>query len=137
MGQSSSSSSRSGVSGVSATTLDSLCASLSSGEFRNVVVMCGAGISTAAGVPDFRSPSAGLYFKLRKYNLPYPEAVFDGGYFRRDPVPFYSLVRDIYPEKLCPTETHKFFALLHKVRSVKFRLGLLLMAFYVQRRDVI
>ena len=26
---------------------------------------------------------SGLYFKLRKYNLPYPEAVFDGGYFRQ------------------------------------------------------
>ena len=25
----------------------------------------------------------GLYFKLRKYNLPYPEAVFDGGFFRQ------------------------------------------------------
>ena len=24
--------------------------------------------------------------------------VFDGGYFRHDPVPFYSLVREIYPE---------------------------------------
>ena len=28
-------------------------------------------------------PHSGLYFKLRKYNLPYPEAVFDGGYFRQ------------------------------------------------------
>ena len=26
---------------------------------------------------------SGLYFKLRKYNLPYPEAVFDGNYFRQ------------------------------------------------------
>ena len=63
--------------------------------------------------------------------------VFDGGYFRHDPVPFYSLVREIYPEvrclptisehrlattlvhlffqRLCPTDTHKFFTLLHKV----------------------
>ena len=30
----------------------------------------------------FGAPS-GLYFKLRKYNLPYPEAVFDGNYFRQ------------------------------------------------------
>jgi len=96
------------------TSLDSLCRLLESSSAKNVIVMCGAGISTSAGVPDFRSPSAGLYFKIRKYNLPYPEAVFDGGYFRHDPVPFYSLVRDIYPERLCPTDTHKFFTLLHK-----------------------
>jgi len=83
-------------------------------KFKNIVIMCGAGISTNAGIPDFRSPSAGLYFKLRKYNLPYPEAVFDGGYFRQNPRPFYGLVREIYPENLSPTTTHKFFTLLHK-----------------------
>ena len=93
-------------------TFDDLCAGLSSGRFRNVVVMCGAGISTSAGVPDFRSPSAGLYFKLRKYNLPYPEAIFDGAYFRRNPAPFYSLVREIFPSTLRPTTAHKFFGLL-------------------------
>ena len=44
--------------------IDSLGSGLRDGRFKNVVVMCGAGISTKAGVPDFRSPSAGLYFKV-------------------------------------------------------------------------
>lgn len=93
---------------------EELIKSLGSGAYKNVVVMCGAGISVNAGIPDFRSPSAGLYFKLRKYNLPYAEAVFDGSYFRKDPRPFYGLIREIFPETLCPTTTHKFFTLLHQ-----------------------
>lgn len=48
----------------------------------NVVVMAGAGISTSAGIPDFRSPGTGLYSQLEKYNLPFPEAVFHLDFFR-------------------------------------------------------
>jgi hypothetical protein len=48
----------------------------------NVVVMAGAGISTSAGIPDFRSPGTGLYSQLEKYDLPFPEAVFHLYFFR-------------------------------------------------------
>jgi len=48
----------------------------------NVIIMAGAGISTSAGIPDFRSPGTGLYSQLEKYNLPYPEAVFHLDFFR-------------------------------------------------------
>ena len=40
----------------------------------NILVLCGAGVSVAAGIPDFRTPGTGLYDNLQKYNLPYPEA---------------------------------------------------------------
>lgn len=36
----------------------------------------------AAGIPDFRSPNTGLYANLEKYHLPYPEAIFEIGYFK-------------------------------------------------------
>jgi NAD-dependent SIR2 family protein deacetylase len=43
--------------------------------------MSGAGISVAAGIPDFRTPGTGLYDNLEKYDLPYPTAVFELRYF--------------------------------------------------------
>ena len=48
----------------------------------NIIVMSGAGISTSAGIPDFRTPGTGLYSQLEKYKLPYREAIFDLEFFR-------------------------------------------------------
>ncbi|CCX34054.1 Similar to NAD-dependent protein deacetylase hst2-1; acc. no. Q5AW69 [Pyronema omphalodes CBS 100304] len=75
---------------------------------EKVVFMVGAGISTAAGIPDFRSPETGLYSNLARLELPRPEAVFDICYFREDPRPFYALAQELWPGKYKPTLTHIF-----------------------------
>jgi len=55
--------------------------------------MVGAGISVAAGIPDFRSPETGLYSQLAKYKLPHPHAVFEISYFKEHPEAFYLLAK--------------------------------------------
>ena len=55
-----------------------------------------------AGIPDFRSPGTGLYSNLKKYNLPFPEAVFDITYFRNKPEAFYTLATELLPGKILP-----------------------------------
>lgn len=72
----------------------------------------GAGISTGAGIPDFRSPETGLYANLERLDLPYPEAVFDISYFRKKPKAFYTLAHELYPGKFEPTDFHKFMKLV-------------------------
>ncbi|KAM4795556.1 NAD-dependent protein deacetylase sirtuin-2 isoform 1-T1 [Rhinophrynus dorsalis] len=79
---------------------------------KNVVCMVGAGISTSAGIPDFRSPGSGLYANLQKYNLPYPEAIFEIGFFKENPEPFFALARELYPGQFKPTVCHYFIRLL-------------------------
>ncbi|KAI7802369.1 NAD-dependent protein deacetylase sirtuin-3 [Triplophysa rosa] len=84
------------------------------GRVRNIVVVAGAGISTASGIPDFRTPGTGLYANLVKYDIPYPEAIFNIDYFSDNPHPFFSLAKELYPGYHRPNYVHYFIRMLHQ-----------------------
>lgn len=100
--------------------LEDVVSKLESGGFNNILFLVGAGISTSAGIPDFRTPGTGLYSNLTKYKLPYPEAIFQLSYFKKSPEPFFQLAREINPQKYNqPTLFHYFIAEIHKRYGVR------------------
>lgn len=86
---------------------------MKSGSCKSIVALVGAGMSTSAGIPDFRSPGSGIYDNLQQYNLPSPEAMFEIGYFKHNPKPFYHLAKTLMPQDLKPTPSHYFLKVLH------------------------
>ncbi|XP_028256770.1 NAD-dependent protein deacetylase sirtuin-3-like isoform X2 [Parambassis ranga] len=95
-------------------TLEDIAKNLREQQYKRVVVMAGAGISTPSGIPDFRSPGSGLYDNLQQYDLPYAEAIFQIGFFHRNPKPFFALAKELCPGNYQPNLTHYFVRLLHE-----------------------
>jgi NAD-dependent deacetylase len=70
-------------------TVEQLAGWIKSAE--RIVALTGAGISTASGIPDFRSAS-GIYSNSQNVN------VFDLNAFIRNPSIFYTFARKFYPQ---------------------------------------
>jgi NAD-dependent SIR2 family protein deacetylase len=90
-------------------------------EAKHVLVLAGAGISTACGIPDFRSKD-GLYALAselgleEEYGLPQPECLFDISFFDADPRAFFAFAARLLPPRggFHPSFAHVFIRELER-----------------------
>lgn len=81
---------------------------LASARYRKIVFLVGAGVSVAAGIPDFRTPKTGLYALVKQLGLPHPEDIFSLEYFREEPHSFYSIAERYLKYEAKPIAAHRF-----------------------------
>ncbi|MDI6761356.1 MAG: Sir2 family NAD-dependent protein deacetylase [Candidatus Brocadiaceae bacterium] len=84
-------------------------------EASNIVALTGAGISTSAGIPDFRSPESGLW------NDPEKMLLFTSLGFAHNPRGFYELGQQLLPLFINarPTKAHLFLARLEEMGRLR------------------
>eukprot|EP01113_Clastostelium_recurvatum_P004065 TRINITY_DN117_c1_g1_i3.p1 TRINITY_DN117_c1_g1~~TRINITY_DN117_c1_g1_i3.p1 ORF type:complete len:759 (+),score=144.66 TRINITY_DN117_c1_g1_i3:158-2434(+) len=93
--------------------LEDVATRIRDGTYRNIVILVGAGMSVSSGIPDFRSPSSGLYTPeaAAKYGVQSVADVFDPRYLAQHPDHFYNIARDIfypvYTGAIQPTPAHR------------------------------
>mmetsp|Transcript_112205 Transcript_112205/g.198759 ORF Transcript_112205/g.198759 Transcript_112205/m.198759 type:complete len:738 (+) Transcript_112205:103-2316(+) len=85
-------------------SLTGIAKRITEGRSRDIVVLVGAGASTAAGIPDFRSPM-GLWSQAATRDL------FSSEGFHARPEEFWRKASELFLDR-CPTRTHSFLGRL-------------------------
>ena len=87
-------------------------------DSNNIVFFGGAGVSTASGIPDFRSAN-GLYNQKYRRTLS-PEEMVSHSFFERDPEDFFAFYKEklIYPDAE-PNGCHIALAKLEEMGKLK------------------
>jgi len=100
-------------------SLKGIASKINNREIKNILVLSGAGLSTNAGIPDFRG-SSGIYLNEKlneQLKMPVQNAL-SSSTFEENPQVFYSVIKElILPVilgKFKPTQAHYFIALLAK-----------------------
>jgi NAD-dependent deacetylase sirtuin 2 len=86
-------------------------------QYKNVIVMVGAGISVSAGFPDFRDKENGVYARIQqKHGMLKPENLFTGHEYEVNPDPLCIWMQEFLElrRKAVPTITHLFLQLLEE-----------------------
>ena len=79
---------------------------LKENKYKRISFLVGAGISTSAGIPDFRSEN-GIYSVIKeKYNLEKPTDLFDIKYFWKNPQVYYTYLQTEIRHSHNPTKSH-------------------------------
>jgi len=81
-------------------------------RYARIVALVGAGVSVAAGIPDFRS-AGGLYDQMRSQGYDHPMQVFTADFLKEHPERFYKIFSQLRTDHASPTLVHHFLRLLH------------------------
>ncbi len=88
-------------------------------KFTRIVLLTGAGISTSAGIPDFRSNTGLFKNVIEKFNVKSPEDFFCKELFKTKPELFYSFCKGMDFDHYSPTRTHFFIRYLMEQQLAK------------------
>lgn len=92
--------------------LDALAEAILTKKIEHITVLCGAGVSTSCGLPDFRSKDTGLFAQLAAEGM-MPEELFSLKTFQKRPDLLYQVLPKLIPSPDArPSPTHMFFKLL-------------------------